>query len=134
MRLMGILAVAVAVACGGSWAAEPRVRLTDTGAMLVGGKPFLAIFAWAQPSRLIEFHKLLGINTMHPGEPADSDPPKAYLGKLRAADMMGLFNMGLFSDDLKGHPALLARTVKHEPDGARKPAFQESLSGDATAI
>jgi len=131
---IAVAAVAVATACGSTWAAEPRVKLTDTGAVLVDGKPFLPIMVWAQPSSLIEFHKDLGINTMHPGESVEKDPPKAYLDKLRAAGMMGLFGVEVFSDDLRGHPALLAWTVEHEPDVAQKPAFQPDLSGDTTAI
>jgi len=132
--LLAVAVVAVAISSGCTVAAEPRAKLTATGAVLLDGKPFLPIFVWAQPSSLMAFHKDLGINTMHPGEKAETDPPRAYLDKLQAAGMMGLVNMELFSDDLKGHPALLAWTVEHEPDVAQKPAFEADLSGDATVI
>ena len=125
-----VLGCLCAVASG----AEPRIKLTDTGGLVVNGKPFLPILVWAQPSSTLELHKGLGINTMHPGEGEDKDPSKAYLDRLQANGMLGLFGHERFSDELKGHPALLAWTVEHEPDTAQKPAFEADLSGEATII
>jgi Beta-galactosidase len=130
------IAMMMTIGCAVAPAAEaaPRVKLAPNGALLVDEKPFLPIMVWAQPSSLLEFHKALGVNVMHPGEKAEKDPPKAYLDKLQANGMLGLFNVEGFSDDLVGHPALLAWTVEHEPDVAQKPAYQPDLSGDATII
>ena len=78
--------------------AEPRAKLTDTGGILVDGKPFLPVFVWAQPSSAIPLHKGLGVNTLHPGESDEKDPAKAYLDRLHAETMA--FKDALFASDL----------------------------------
>ena len=115
-------------------AAEPRVKLAPNGAVLVDGKPFLPIFVWAQPSSALEMHKALGVNTMHPGEKEESDPIKAYLDKLQANGMLALVNDGAYKDEIKGHPAILAWTVEHEPDGATPAPYKPNLAGDGSII
>ncbi|MBN2584091.1 MAG: beta-galactosidase [Planctomycetes bacterium] len=127
LKLVVTLVAVAAMACSAAVAAEPRVKLTETGGLLVDGKPFLPIMVWAQPSSTLEMHKGLGMNTMHPGEGEDKDPAKAYLDKLQAAGMMGLLNIEAFRDDLKDHPAVLAWTVEHEPDMAENPAYEPDL-------
>ena len=135
MRKTSIAAmvIVVAILCHGAWA-DPRVTLTENGGVLVDGEPFLPVFVWAQPSSTIAMHKALGVNTLHPGEKEESDPSRAYLDKLQAAGMMGLFGHEKLNDATKGHPALLAWTVEHEPDMAQKPGFTPDLSGDARVI
>ena len=115
-------------------ATPSRVTLTETGGMLVDGKPFLPIFVWAQPSSLLETHKALGINTMHPGEKVELDPTKAYLDKLHAAGMMGLFNVEMMTDEIVNHPALMAWSVEHEPDVAKPAGYKADLSGEAKIV
>jgi hypothetical protein len=112
----------------------PRVTLTPAGGVLVDGKPFLPIIVWAQPSSTIPLQKELGMNTIHCGESADKDPPKAYLDKLQAAGLMGLFGVEAITEELSRHPAILAWTVEHEPDGAQPAGYQADLGGDARIV
>ncbi len=115
-------------------AAPPRVKLTNHGAVLADGKPFLPLFVWAQPIKLLEQWRVLGINSAVPGEKPEIDPPKAYLDKLNAAGMMGLFGVEMMNKETIGHPALLAWMVEHEADSAKQPAYVADLSGDPAAI
>ena len=115
-------------------AAGSRVVITAEGVLLRDGKPFLPIIVWAQPSSLLEFHRDLGINTMVPGEKPEKDPIKPYLDKLQANDMMGLIGPKHLTEEIAGHPAVLAWTVEHEPDSAQAPTYRPDLSGEATVI
>ncbi len=115
-------------------AGAPRVRLAENGAVLIDDRPFLPIFVWAQPSKLLEFHKALGINTIHPGDTEEKDPTLAYLDRLHRHGMFGLLGIEKLNDKTKGHPALLAWTVEHEPDIAQKPAYVPDLSGQKRFI
>ena len=134
---IAVLSAQIALAADAAPAAAkaaPRVTLTSTGGVLVDGQPFLPIFVWAQPSSLLETHKALGMNTMHPGEKVELDPPKAYLDKLQAAGMMGLVNLEVMTGEIVSHPAVLAWTVEHEPDSAQAPGYQADLSGQAKIV
>ncbi len=115
-------------------AGASHVKLTEQGAVLVDGKPFLPIFVWAQPAKLLEQWRALGINAVVPGEKPEIDPPKAYLDKLNAAGMMGLFGVETMNAETVGHPALLAWMVEHEADIAKPPAYVADLSSDPAAI
>jgi hypothetical protein len=114
--------------------AELRATLTDRGELLVDGKPFLPIFVWAQPSKLIPFHRDLGINCLHPGEKVELDPTRAYLDQLHEAGMMGLVHAERATAELIEHPAALAWMVEHEPDMAQKPGYRPDLAGEATVV
>lgn len=118
VRLRGkaVLWLASALVAG---AAEPRVRLTANGALLVDGKPFLPLFAWAQPSRHMSFFQDLNFNAFHVGEEAEPEPLPALLDKALAAGMMVLAGEERYQEAARGHPAILAWTVEHEPDMAR---------------
>jgi hypothetical protein len=113
---------------------KPRFKLAENGGVLVDGQPFLPIFAWAQPSSAIEMHKGLGVNTMHPGDSPEKDPLLPYLDKLQKNNMLALVGSEAMTDKLKDHPAVLAWTVEHEPDGAVSAPYTPDLGGDATII
>jgi hypothetical protein len=112
-------------------AAEPRVGLTANGALLVDGKPFLPLFAWAQPSRRLSFFKALNCNTFHVGEKEELDPLPALLDKALAAGMMVLAGEERYREAARGHPAVLAWTVEHEPDMARTLPYRADVPEDA---
>lgn len=116
-----------------AWA-NPRVKLTENGGLLVDDKPFLPLFVWAQPSSALALHKSLGINALHPGESEALDPLKAYLDTLQANGMLGLIGAEAYRDELKTHPAILAWTVEHEPDMAEPTPYAPDLSKDPDAI
>jgi len=124
--------IAVLAACGGTMAAEPRASLADGGGLLVDGKPFLPIFVWAQPMKLIEFHKGLGINTLHAG--CKDDSPRELLDKLHANGMFGWMNLDLMNDKTVGHPAVLCWTSMHEYDSPKDPLYKADLGGNATVL
>ncbi len=118
MKLIAVLVMlcVFAISVGG---ASPRVQVTAEGGLLVDGKPFLPIFVWAQPSSALALHKSLGINTLHPGDSEDKDPLKPYLDPLQANGMMALLGCEHYRNELRDHPAILAWTVEHEPDGVK---------------
>jgi len=134
MKLMGAgtILMAVLIISLSCAAAEPRVRLAENGGLLVDGKPFLPIFVWAQPMKLIEFHKGLGINTLHAGSKDDS--PKELLDKLHAAGMFGWMNLNLMNPETVGHPAVLCWTSMHEYDSPQAPLYKADLGGNATSL
>ena len=129
-QILCILVAVVAVAYG----QEARVKLTEHGGLLVDGKPFLPIFAWAQPSSLLDANRELGINVLHPGDSEEKDPIKQYADKALAKGMLILPNMNFLTPEMAKHPAVLAWTVEHEPDSAAPAKYEPDLSGGATII
>jgi hypothetical protein len=126
------LAVTTALAAGGATCAEPRVKLGENGALLVDGQPLLPIFVWAQPKDEIDFHRGLGVNVLHLGSTGDTT--KDVLDTLHAKGMLALLNMERLSEEVAGHPAILAWTVCHEMDMPRDPPYTADRSGDASMI
>ncbi|MCH5374691.1 MAG: hypothetical protein JJ992_12005, partial [Planctomycetes bacterium] len=127
-----ILAVTTALASGGATCAEPRVKLADNGAVLVDGQPLLPIFVWAQPMDRIDFHRDLGVNVLHLG--STDDTTREVLDTLHARGMLALLNLDRMSEEVVGHPAILAWTVNHEMDSPRDPPYAADRSGDVSMI
>jgi len=119
--LIMVWAVGFAMLGGMAVAAATEVRVGSKGELQVDGKPFLPIFAWAQPRELIAFNHDLGINAIVPGEkPEKEGPRRALLDDLHANGMYGLLDADDMSPDTIGHPALLAWRFGDEPDIMRK--------------
>ena len=59
-----------------------EVTIGPNRALLVDGKPFIPLFVWLQPTKLIDFHQDLGMNALM-GEGANSeDTAEAFLDAL----------------------------------------------------
>jgi hypothetical protein len=136
---MSLRSVALALAMAGLWAGsaaagagEPRARLNDHGGLLVDGKPFLPLIVWAQPSSTLAEQKQLGLNTVHVGESEAKDPLQPYLDQAQKLGLMVLVDRNRYQEAVKGHPAILAWTVEHEPEMAEPAPYevdQSSLNG-----
>jgi hypothetical protein len=110
------------------------VSIGPNRALLVDGEPFLPLFMWLQPTRLIEYHKGLGVNClMAEGANEESRGP-AFLDALEAAGMYGIVHFNEGNLPLADHPALLTWMFGDEPDLAGQTPFVPPTMDGATVM
>jgi hypothetical protein len=117
-------------------AASPaaEVSIGPHRALLVDGEPFLPLFMWLQPTRLIEYHKGLGINClMGEGANEESRGP-AFLDALQAAGMYGIVHFSEANLPLADHPALLTWMFGDEPDLPGQTPFEPPTMDGSTVM
>jgi hypothetical protein len=118
LPLAGCLLVALSAS-----ASAATVSIGPNRALLVNGEPFFPLFMWLQPTRLIEYHKALGVNClMAEGANEESRGP-AFLDALEAAGMYGIVHFNEGNLPRADHPALLTWMFGDEPDLAGQTPF-----------
>ncbi len=111
-----------------------EVTIGPNRAVLVDGKPFFPLFVWLQPTRLIDFHKDLGMNSLM-GEGANSeDTAEAFLDALAERGMYGVIHFRDQHAHLKDHPALLTWMFGDEPDLPGQTPFEPPEMAGATIL
>ncbi len=111
-----------------------EVSIGPNRALLVDGKPFFPLFVWLQPSRLIDFHHDLGMNSLM-GEGANSeDTAEAFLDALAERGMYGVIHFREEHAHLKDHPALLTWMFGDEPDLPGQTPFEPPDMEGATVL
>ena len=109
-----------------------EVSIGPHRALLVDGKPFFPLFMWLQPTRLVEYHKGLGVNCLMAEGANDESRGPAFLDALQAAGMYGIVHFNEANLPLAKHPALLTWMFGDEPDLAGQTPFEPPTMDGAT--
>ncbi|MCZ7648184.1 MAG: beta-galactosidase [Planctomycetota bacterium] len=92
--------------------------------LLVNGKPFFPIMSWAQATSRLEKLRGLGFNTFN----GSGKTAAEALEKAKAAGGYAMLHWDRFESSAKGHPSLLAYSLKDEPDmGVQKDKPRNSV-------
>jgi len=101
-----------------------EVTIGPNRALMVDGKPFFPLFVWLQPTRLIDFHRDLGMNALMAEGANREDTAEAFLDALAGRGMYGIIHFRDEHAPLKDHPALLTWMFGDEPDLPGQTPFQ----------
>ncbi|MBM3497269.1 MAG: hypothetical protein FJX74_01240 [Armatimonadetes bacterium] len=134
MRALGLpLAAAMLLGLPAALPAA-EVSIGPNRAVLVDGEPFFPLFMWLQPTRLIDYHKDLGVNCLMGEGANDQSQGPAFLDALEAAGMYGIVHFSEANLPLADHPALLTWMFGDEPDLAGQTPFVPPTLDGATVV